>query len=216
LADWLQSLRLPVGIFACNDERASDVVESCMLAGLRIPEDIAVLGVDNDDFVCEMSDAPISSIELNVQQAGYEAAQLLDKMMKDNERINARVMVEPTRVVVRHSTDILAVEDIYVRDAIKFISQHIHEPIQVTDVAGAVGLSRTVLYEKFQRFLGYSAHQYIKRMRTEEMARLLVESEMSISEIALAMGFTGEDHIAEYFRKHKGMNPSKYRRKFGY
>jgi len=91
LADWLKTLPLPVGIFACNDDRACDVVDSCMLAGLRIPEDIAVLGVDNDAFVCEMSDEPISSIGLNTQQAGYEAAELLDKMMKNNERINAQI-----------------------------------------------------------------------------------------------------------------------------
>jgi len=216
LADWLQSLPKPVGILACTDERARDVVESCMLKGLRIPEDIAVLGVNNDGFTCQMADEPISSIALNLQQAGYEAAELLDKMMKDNERINAKVMVEPNRVVVRHSTDILAVEDDYVRDAIKFIRQHIHEPVQVTDVADAVGLSRTMLYEKFQRFLGCSVHQYIKRTRTEEIARLLIESEMNISEIALAMGFSSEAHIAQYFHKHKGMNPSKYRRQLGY
>jgi len=108
----------------------------------------------------------------------------------------------------------LAVKDRYVREAIEFISQHIHEPLQVTEVATAVGLSRTVLYEKFQRFLGSSAHKFIKRMRTEEIGRLLIESEMNISEIAFTMGFSSEDYIAKYFRKHKGMNPSNYRRQF--
>lgn len=214
LADWLKRLPLPIGIFACNDERARNVIESCMLARLRIPEDIAVLGVNNDDFTCEMADEPISSIALNLDQAGYEAAELLDKMMKDHKRRTTKIVVEPTRVVVRHSTDILAVEDNYVREAIKYIRQHVREPIQVTDVARAVSLSRTALYEKFHRFLGYSAHQYIKRIRTEEIARLLVESDMSISEIALAMGFSSEAHIATYFNKHKGTNPSKYRRQF--
>jgi len=215
LADWLKSLPLPIGIFACNDERARNVIESCMLSGLRIPEDVAVLGVNNDDFTCEMADEPISSIALSLDQAGYEAAGLLAQMMTDNERINARIIVEPNRVVTRHSTNILAVDDDYVREAIKFIRQHVREPIQVTDVARAVSLSRTALYEKFQRFLGYSAHQYIKRTRTEEIARLLAESEMSIHEIALAMGFSSEAHIAMYFHKYKGMNPSQYRRQFG-
>ena len=214
LADWLKTLPVPIGIFGCNDERARNVIDACMLAELRIPEDVAVVGVNNDGFTCEMAGEPISSIALNLEQAGYEAAGLLDKMMTDNKRINSKIIVEPNRVVVRHSTDILAVDDDYVREAIKFIRLHIRRPVQITDVAGAVSLSRTMLYEKFKRFLGCSVHQYIKRARIEEIARLLIESEISISEIALAMGFSSEAHIAAYFHKHKGMNPSKYRKQF--
>ena len=145
LIDWLKSLPHPVGVLVCNDDRARNVVESCILAGLRIPEDVAVLGVNNDDFICEMADESISSIAMDVQEAGFEAAKLLDKMMKSQKGSKTKIIVKPNRVVVRHSTDILAVDDNHVRSAVKFIRQHLHEPIQVTDVAGAVSLSRTAL-----------------------------------------------------------------------
>jgi len=216
LAEWLKHLPHPAGILACNDERARDVIESCTLTGLRVPEDIAVIGVDNDEFVCELAHVPISSVALNVQHAGYEAAELLDNMMKKPGNTISKIAVRPNRIVVRHSTDILAIEDRHVAEAIKFIRQHVREPIQVTDVADATSLSRRALYEKFQHTLGCSVHQYIKRLRVEEIARLLCESDMSISKIAYMMGFTDVDHIAQYFKKHKGVTPSTYRRQFVY
>jgi LacI family transcriptional regulator len=214
LVEWLKVMPHPVGIFACNDERARDVIESCTIAGLRVPEDAAVLGTDNDELVCEMAHVPISSVALNVHRAGYQAAELLDKMMKEKTYLKTRIAVQPNRVVVRHSTDMLAIEDSSVAKAIKFIRQQVRKPIQVTDVADAVALSRRALYEKFQSVLGCSVHQYIKSMRVEEIARLLVESDVNISKIAFLMGFASEDHIAQYFRKHKGINPSEYRKQF--
>jgi LacI family transcriptional regulator len=175
-----------------------------------------VIGVDNDEFVCEMAHVPISSVALNVQHAGFEAAELLDNMMKKPKSKISRIVVRPSRIVVRRSTDILAIEDRHVAEAIKFIRQHVREPIQVTDVANAASLSRRMLYEKFQHILGCSVHQYIKQLRVEEIARLLCESDMSISKIAYMMGFNDVDHIAQYFKKHKGVNPSTYRRQFVY
>lgn len=214
LVEWLKKLPKPIGVFACNDERARDVIEACVLAGLRVPGDVAVLGVNNDDFICEMSDVPLSSITLNLKRPGYEAAELLDEMMKTKKQIYSEILVQPSTIEVRRSTDILAVEDDNVAQAVQYIREHVREPIQVTDVAEAVALSRRSLYEKFQFVLGCSVHQYIKKVRVEEIAKLLTASDMNISEIAFVMGFVSEDHIAQYFRKHKGITPSKYRKQF--
>lgn len=217
IADWLKSLPKPVGLMACNDDRGREVIEACRIAGLHIPEEIAVLGVDNDELVCKLSNPPLSSIALNFEKAGYDAADLLDKLMSGKQEMTStKIVVRPTRTVTRQSTDILAIEDREVAGAMRFIRQHCKEPIQVSDVVSAAAVSRRNLYQRFRRILGRSIHQEIRRARVEQIAQMLVETHLSVSQISSALGYPRTAHIARQFRKEKGMSLLEYRKAYGY
>ena len=215
MADWLKSLPKPVGLMACNDDRAQQIIEACKIAGLHVPEEVAIIGVDNDDLVCNLSHPPLSSITLNFERAGYEAAELLDKLMTGEKMTDQRIVVRPTHIVTRQSTDILAIEDREVAEAVRFIRQHCREPIQVSDVVDAVLVSRRSLYQQFRRVLGRSPNEEIRRARVEQIVRMLVETNLPVSKIAFALGYSSVAHIARYFRQEKGMNLQSYRKLYG-
>jgi len=212
LAQWLEKLPKPVAILACTDDRARDLIEACEIAGLSVPESVAILGVDNDDLVCDLAGVPISSIALNTQKAGFEAAGLLDHLMRGERPSRYQVPVVPTRVEVRRSTDILAIEDHQVAVALDFINRHINQPIRVGDVARAVGLSERNLYSRFQQALGRSVHEQITRTRVARICWMLENTTLSLLEIALAVGLPDDKHLARYFRRQKNMTPSAWRR----
>jgi LacI family transcriptional regulator len=215
LSAWLKSLPQPVGLMACNDDRAHQVAEACKIARLRVPEDVAIIGADNDELVCGLASPPLSSIAINFEQAGFEAAGHLDRLLNGERTECHTISVLPTHIVPRHSTDILALEDEKVVLALRFIRENRREPIQVSDVAKAVCLSRRVLEKKFRAVLGRSVMREIRRVRTDDIARLLVEESLSILQIALRTGFGGVEHFARYFRNEKGMSPLAYRKRHG-
>jgi LacI family transcriptional regulator len=135
MVDWVKSLPMPVGLMAGNDDCGGHVMEACKIAGLSVPDKVAVLGVDNDEFICELTDPPLSSVAFNTEKAGYEVAELLDKLMTRKQKMTGqRVTVRPTHIVTRQSSDILAIEDNDVVMAIRFIRQHAKEVIGVDDV----------------------------------------------------------------------------------
>lgn len=215
LAKWLKSLPTPIGIMTCTDDDSQRIAEECKIVGRHVPEEVAILGVDNDALVCGLSDPPLSSIALNTERAGYEAAELLAKMMAGEKSAACTIIVHPTHVVTRHSTDILAIDDRDVAEAVRFIRRHSRRSIQVSDVVQEVPLSRRVLEQRFRKVLGRSILDEIKRVRTEQICRLLVETNMSVSNIASALGYSGVDHIARYFREEMKMSPLAYRKQFG-
>jgi LacI family transcriptional regulator len=215
LSAWLKSLPRPVGLMACNDDRAHQVAEVCKTSGLMVPEDIAIIGADNDELVCGLASPPLSSIAINFEQAGFEAAGHLDKLLSGEKRECQTIPVLPSHVVSRHSTDILALEDEKIVLALRFIRENRREAIQVADVAKAVCLSRRVLEKRFRAVLGRSVMREIRRVRTDDIARLLVEEHLSILQIALRTGFGGVEHFARYFRQEKGMSPLAFRKKHG-
>jgi len=212
LAQWLTSLPKPVGLMACNDERAKHVIEACRIADLKVPDEVAVIGVDNDELVCDLCNPPLSSIALDHKRAGYEAAEILDKMMAGMKIENHRIINRVLYVVSRQSTDILATEDPDVATALRFIHEHAKRPVQVSDVAEAVGVSRRWLHEKFRATVGRSVHKEIARVRTEQITRMLIDTQLSIAQIALGLGFPNVDHIARFFRRQTGMTPLAYRK----
>jgi len=215
MADWLKALPKPVGLMACNDDRGRHVSEACKIAGLHVPEQVAIVGVDNDELVCELSSPPLSSVALNVERGGYEAAELLDKLMAGKESIKKDIIVEPMHVVTRQSTDILAVEDTEVAEAMRFIRQHSKRIIQVSDVVDSVGLSRRALQQRFRRIFGRSVYDEIKRCRLEQIVLMLAETDLSISQIASAFGYAGIEKLSRYFQREKGMTPLAYRKQYG-
>jgi LacI family transcriptional regulator len=215
LADWLRSLPKPTALLACNDDRGKQVLAACKVAGLEVPDDIAILGVDNDDLVCELEYPQLSSIALSVEAAGYAAATLLDGLMTGNKsgRTWEQVVVSPLYIVERQSTDVLATEDREVAAGLRFIRENVTMGIQVGDVAEAVSLSRRTLQQRFRRTLGRSIHDEIKRSRIDHMARLLVSTNRPIGEIARALQCTEVKNIARYFRQRTGLTPAQYRKK---
>lgn len=213
LVEWLRSLQKPVGLMACNDDRARQVSEACKVAGIRVPDEIALIGVDNDQLVCEFSDPPLSSVELDFHRSGFEAANVLHLLMSGQTVENLTIPVDPTRAVARRSTEVLAVDDRAVGTALSYIRNDPRRPIRVDEVARAAALSRRVLEKRFRACLGRSVMHEIRRVRTDHIARLLVETDLTIQQIGAEMGFSGIEHIARYFREEKGISPLAYRRK---
>ncbi len=213
IARWLRALPTPVAVLCCNDDRALQVIEACKLADLYVPDHVAVLGVDNDVLVCDLADPPISSIALNTEAAGHEAAQLLDALMKGGKLAGQTIWVRPTHIVTRMSTDMLAVTDPEVAAAIRFIRRNPNRLIQVNDVVRATSISRRVLEKRFKAVLRRSVYQEIRRVRVNYIIQLLLGTDMSVTEIAGRSGFEGVEHIARYFRKETGMSLRAYRKK---
>jgi LacI family transcriptional regulator len=215
LAAWLRSLPRPLGVMACNDDRGQHVIEACKLAGLRVPDEVAVIGADNDELLCELSDPPMSSVAINFERAGYESAELLARLMAGRRAVSRAIVVRPTHVIARQSTNILAIEDAHVAKSLRFIRLHGREAIQVGDVVAASGLSRRVLEKRFRKLLGRSVLSEIRRVRVTQICRLLAETNLSVSQIANSLGYTSIEHIARYFRSEMNSSPLAYRRQHG-
>ena len=216
IAEWLAALPKPVGVFACYDGRAQQVLEACQLLGLHVPDDVAVLGVDNDEVLCELCSPPLSSVQPNARRTGYEAAAMLSRMMGGKKNVAAKTrFVEPVRVVERQSTDVVSVADPKVAAALKFIRQHACEGANVSDVLRAVPMSRTLLERKFKALLGHSPHRQLVQAKVERAKHLLVESEVSITVVAELAGFESASYLSVVFRRETGESPYAYRTKHG-
>jgi LacI family transcriptional regulator len=214
LADWLSKLPLPLGVMACNDDCAVQVIEACKFAGLAVPDSVGVVGVDNDEVVCGLTDPPLTSVALNFERAGYEAAEALEDLMSRGRAVQNRILAVASHVVARRSTDFVAVDEPYLIKALHYIRDHARTTVSVDDVTMATGLSRRALEKRFRRILGRSIFGEIRRVRTDQIARLLVETDMSITAIADLLGFPDVHHVARYFRAAKGLSPGSYRRKY--
>ena len=211
LAKWLSGLPRPIGIFACYDIQAQKLLEVCRELSIAVPEEIAVLGVDNDQLLCELSDPPLSSIICNTQRTGFEAAALLDRMMNGEQIDSAPVLVAPMGIRARQSTDILAIDDPDVATALRFIREHALEGINVADVIRHVPLSRRVLESRFKKILGRSPHEELTRLKLDRIKELLTETDLSLSDIARRTGFEHDEYMCVFFRKLKGMPPGQFR-----
>ena len=216
IARWLKGLPKPVGVFACYDGRALQVLEACQLLGLHVPDQVAVLGVDNDELVCELANPPLSSVQPNARRSGYEAAALLARLMGGEKKAVAPThQVQPVRVVERQSTDVVAVADVKVAAALKFIRLHACEGMDVGDVLRAVPMSRTRLEQKFKALLGHSPHRQLVQQRIARVKHLLAESKIAISEVAEQAGFDNASYLSVAFRRETGLSPFAYRSKHG-
>ncbi|MCK9160441.1 MAG: DNA-binding transcriptional regulator [Bacteroidaceae bacterium] len=211
LISWLRALPSTTALLACDDNQAIKITEVCRTIGIKIPEEIAVLGVDNDTVVCNLSDPPLSSLQMNVEMGGYDAAALIEKMLKDKEMVPPDIFIKPLNIVNRISTDIYSTDDPYILTAIKFIHQNIVEKISVNDIVKQVPLSRRLLETRFKKVTGQSIYQYILNLKMEQFAQLLLISNESISEIASSVGFLDYKNLARQFRILKKCSPSEYR-----
>jgi LacI family transcriptional regulator len=215
IRDWLKSLPKPTGLMACNDDCGRQVIEACKLANLAIPDAVGILGADNDEVVCGLSEPSMSSVVINFERAGYEAAQVMFQLLRKKRQKPSKIIVSATHVVARHSTDILAVTDSHVIKALRFIRERPCEDIRVLDISRTAALSRRALEIKFRRELGCSIHDYIRRVRTDQIVKLLIETELPVGRIAESLGFSDVQHFARYFRTVKQVSPLAYRRTYG-
>jgi len=211
LAEWLRGLPTPLGLFACNDDRGRQVLEACRLSELRVPVDVAVIGVDNDEVFCDLADPPLSSVELNAETAGYRAAELLDMMMQGQVCNPRHVAVEALGIVARHSTDVIAVEDEDVSAALQFIRQEQGFDISVNSVADAVAVSRRSLERRFRETIGRTILEEIQLARVERAKRLLRETKYPISKVAQMAGFGSTGYFVQFFHERVGQTPRKFR-----
>lgn len=210
---WLRHLPRPCAVMACVDVRAFQVIAAAQSAGLRVPEEIALLGVNNDLVRCELSHPPLSSIALNARQSGYHAAEVLDRLLRGRAPESMEVRVDPLNVVTRLSTDILAVADRNVSAALNFIREQACRGVSVDEVVAHAAASRSQLEKKFRRFIGRSPQAEIRRVQLARAKELLTETDLPLKSIA---GFTGFEHI-EYlsvvFKRLTGESPGQFRKR---
>ena len=197
---------------ACNDFRGRQVIEGCLQAGLRVPDDVAVVGVDEDRLLCELANPPMSSVVLNLERAGYQAAELLDGLMSGRVRQPQRILVEAMWVIPRRSTDVVAIEDRHVAAAARFIRDHCREAITVTDVVSKSGISRRSLEIRFQQLLGRSIRQQIQQTRLAWSKRLLLETNLSAEKVAQVSGFSSLSYMSSVFHRELGTTLTDFRR----
>jgi LacI family transcriptional regulator len=211
LATWLNRLPRPVGIMACYDIKSQQLLEVCREFDIAVPEEVAVLGVDNDRLLCDLADPPLSSVICNTHRTGYEAASLLDRMMSGEILGSESILVEPLGIETRQSTDILAIDDPDVAAAVRFIRENATSGINVGDVLRKVPLSRRILENRFRKILDRTPHEEITRLRINRIKHLLVETDLALSEIAVRTGFQHVEYMTVAFKKAVGMPPRSYR-----
>jgi LacI family transcriptional regulator len=211
LAAWLSDLPKPLGLMAANDARARHVLEACRRTGLRVPEDVAVIGVDNDDLICNLAHPPLTSIVQGTEEIGYRAASLLDRLMNRRVRKTTHLLVDPVGVITRESTDLVATEDVVASTALAFIRQHASEGIQVADVARAANVSRSTLDARFRHVVGRTVHEEIQRVQLSAAQQLLTTTTLPVDDVAQRAGFSSAQYMNAVFQRLLGRTPGQYR-----
>jgi LacI family transcriptional regulator len=213
LEGWLRRLQPPVGIMAATDLRASMVLEACVHLGLRVPEEMALIGVDNDPVACEFCHPPLSSVRRNDREVGAQAAALLDRLMRGGRAPDAPLLAPPDGVAARASTNTLAIEDDSVAAAVREVQAHLDEPFGVERLVGPSGLSRRRLERRFRLALGRSPYAFINEQRVARARQLLAAAEKrTLSQIALLCGFRELRRFRLVFARLTGLGPNDYRR----
>lgn len=208
---WLQKLPRPFAIAATGDRQASMVIEACWRLGIRVPEEVAVLGIGNYEQLCELSSPTLSSVDLDMERRGYEAAKLLDGILKGAKPPRAPVLIPPAHVVERQSTDTYAFDDLNVVAALQFIRENAARTIHVTDVVEATTISRRSLESRFQKLIGRTLHEEIWQAHFDLATRLLTSSDLPLQEIAERSGFRTASALVNLFRQRFEMTPREYR-----
>jgi len=212
LAKWLAQLPKPIGLLAAYDIQAQIVLDLCRSQSISVPEQIAVLGVDNDPLLCNLSTPSLSSVIPNAIGAGMLAAELLEQMMAHTKKASRGKLLAPLGIAQRQSTDVTAVDDPLVAQAMQFIREHACNGINVEDVLKAIPLSRRLLESRFRKATGKTPHEMITQRRLSRVELLLRETDLSQEEIARRCGFEYAEYMNTRFRKQHGVSPGAYRR----
>ena len=211
LGRWLAALSKPVGVMAATDKRARQLLEVCRLEELRVPEEVAVVGIDNDEMLCQLCTPSLTSVEQGARRIGYEAARLLDGLMQGRRTRRLRYVVPPCGIVTRQSSKALAIDDPDVVAAATLIRQRATEGLRVRDVLDAVAVSRSTLEARFEQAFHRSIFAEIRHTRLERVKSLLAQTSLSLKQVAARAGFRSVQHMTTLFSKHVGQTPNRYR-----
>jgi len=212
MAEWLRGLPKPIGVMSSNDERGREVLDAAQEAGIPVPDDLAVVGVDNDNILCELCDPPLSSVEFNLEKAGYDAACLMHQMIRGEVVDPSDVNVQPLRVVSRRSSDVYAMDDRKVAQALGYIRDHATDSIRVSDVLRAVPISRRALEIRFKQTVHRTINAEILRAHLQHAKLLLATTTLPVEEIAHLSGFSSNSYMGDVFKKRLGTTPARFRK----
>lgn len=212
---WLAWLPKPVAVFACDDLRAGWLLDSCYRIGLRVPDEVAVLGANGDDIYCQQAWPPLSTVRVPGGEEGYQAARLLERLLNGQRLPVEPILLAPEGVAVAASTDFVAVADPALAKALRFIRDRAAEGCGVEEVVRHAGVSRRVLENRFRRELGTTPFKEIRRFQVERVCRLLRETREGLDEVAERAGYSSRTRLATDFRQRMGVSPGRYRRQHG-
>ncbi len=212
VARWIQTLPKPIAVLACNDIRGLQVLDACRRNNLAVPEGVAVLGVDNDVVLCELADPPLSSIDQDLERIGYEAAALLDRLMGSEPAPPEPILIKPTGIVARRSTDSVAIDDPAVATALRLIRQHACDDKGVAWIADRSGVSLRSLQRRFKALTGRTLQDEILDVQLARVRRLLAETDLKLDAIARKTAFHYIGYMGSLFKRRTGMTPGEYRR----
>jgi LacI family transcriptional regulator len=213
LKTWVQKLPKPIGVMACYDFAGQQLLDVCRELDIAVPEQVAVIGVDNDVRLCRLCTPPLSSVIPDTHRTGYEAAQLLDQLMHGVKKAEECLLIPPSGIAERQSSDVYALDDNDIVAALRFIRENACKGIGVADVLKAVPLSRRMLEHRFQKLVRRTPHAEIIRIRMERACRLLRETDLSLAEITSRSGFANPDYFSVAFKNHMQMTPRAYRKR---
>ncbi|NLZ03364.1 MAG: XylR family transcriptional regulator [Pirellulaceae bacterium] len=212
LAAWAKRLPKPVGLMACTDQAGFYLLDACARARVAVPDEIAVIGVGNDESLCTMATPALTSVKLNAERIGYEAAALLDRLMAGEAAPNRPVLIEPLGVITRRSSDLVATDDPEIARAVQFIRQAACDGISVGDIVQEVAISRSALERRMRAALGRSPNEEITRVRIQRAKELLISTAEPLKAIAWRTGFQTPQYLVQVFRQQVGMTPGAFRR----
>ena len=212
LRKWIKGLQPPVGIHATSDINCRYLIEICKSLELKIPHDLAIVGSGNEPLICSSPYPSVTSIDKNFEEVGYQAARLLDEMMKSGKRSKEAKYCQPQGIVPRQSTDSYASDHPKVALALRYIAESANRRIKVNDVVNAVATNRRTLERNFREFTGRTISHEISRMRIERAKRLMTESDHSFKELAAELGYRNSDHFYKSFLRAEGQTPSSFRK----
>ncbi len=211
LAAWLAKLTKPIGLMAQDDLAAREVIDLCRVDGIAVPEEIAVIGVDDDELICSIASPTLSSIALNAERVGFEAAAVLDRLFH-GRKPQEHVFVDPIGVTMRQSTDTLSIDDPLVAKSVRLIRAHAHEGLTVRDLVKQVLVSRRTLELKFLRSVGRGPHEEIQRVQLQHAKELLIGTDMKISSVARTSGFNYVEYMHRVFKQQLDQTPTEFRK----
>jgi LacI family transcriptional regulator len=212
LSEWLLKLPKPIGIMACNDDRGQQLLDACVRIGAHVPDEVAVIGVDNDACLCDLALPAMTSVDVNGERNGYEAAKLLDRLMRGCKPPKRPVYFPPRQIVVRQSTDTLALGDAEVSSVVRYLRDHGCTGIRIEDAFAQVPVSRSALTRRFKKLLNRTPMAELTRVRLERARQLLLESELGISQVATKCGFSEAKYLITVFHREFGVTPHAFRR----
>ena len=213
LTAWLKSLPKPIAIMACDDNQGNILLQACELCGINVPFDVAILGVDNDEILCNMSNPSMSTINVDIEGGGAAAAAMAERMVKEPSYMGEDIVLRPLSVVERLSSSLFATNDKEVLMALRYIQANIDAKISVSDILDCVPISRRLLETRFKNMTGMTIYNYISLKRINRFAQLLLSTNDSVSDIAARLDECDAKSISRRFKEIKGCTPSEYRRK---